>query len=242
MRSHKDLTGKIFGRLTVIEEAPRSLVGILRWKCVCVCGIEVIVQGPSLKNGHTKSCGCYMRETSAVIGKNSKKLWTPIEYKDSTYLIPLSNGKFSIIDRDDYLKIKEYSWYFMNTGYAGACSGRKCLLMHRIIIQAPPKSYVDHISLDKLDNRKSNLRIVNFSDNIVNSLIRVCNSSGFKGVTYDKQTGKWRAICTRNNKKFSLGRYSTPEEAALQYDSVVRKTDGRFARLNFPMEGELSCH
>lgn len=241
MSFHKDLTGKIFGRLIVVEEAQRSLTGILRWKCICECGNEVIVQGGSLKNGHTKSCGCYMREITANIGRDSKKVWSPIKDTENTYLIPLSSNKFAIIDQEDYSRVKDYSWFFMNTGYAGSHFGSKCLLMHRVIIQAPSKTYVDHISMDRLDNRKCNLRIVSFSDNVVNSQIRKCNSSGFKGVTYDKQTGRWRATCIRKGVTFRLRRYITPEEAALQYDNIVRKIDGNFARLNFPMEDELSC-
>lgn len=241
MRSITDLSGRTFGRLRVLGMSERSATGIIKWDCVCKCGKKVSVQGGALKNGHTKSCGCYMREVTKCLGESSKKIWHPIEDKDRTYIIPLSSGFFSKVDKDDYFKIKDYSWYLMNTGYAGAHYNEKVVLMHRIIMVASSNTYVDHISMDKLDNRKSNLRIVEFSDNIHNTRLRSTNSSGFKGVTFDRQTNMWRSSCIRNGNKFDLGKHSTPEEAALSYDSVVRDIDGIYARLNFPKKGELSC-
>lgn len=52
-----DLTGQIFGRLTVISEAP-SINGRTRWNCLCSCGICLVVKAASLRSGNTKSCGC----------------------------------------------------------------------------------------------------------------------------------------------------------------------------------------
>lgn len=59
-----DLTGKKFGRLTVVSRAENSKSGKSRWLCVCECGNECIVHGDSLKNGNTKSCGCIRREAN----------------------------------------------------------------------------------------------------------------------------------------------------------------------------------
>lgn len=57
-----DLTGQTFGYLTVIERAENSLSGKVRWRCKCKCGKEAIVNGSNLRNGNTKSCGCYQKE------------------------------------------------------------------------------------------------------------------------------------------------------------------------------------
>ena len=54
-----DLTGKCFGRLTVVCEAGRKHKEIT-WKCICDCGKTTIVPGYQLRSGKTKSCGCYM--------------------------------------------------------------------------------------------------------------------------------------------------------------------------------------
>lgn len=62
-----DLTGKKFGRLTVIKRVTNENNGKLRWLCMCECGNEKQIRGGRLTSGATKSCGCLMRE---VIRKN----------------------------------------------------------------------------------------------------------------------------------------------------------------------------
>lgn len=59
-----DLVGQVFFRLTVKEKAGTNKHGKSLFKCQCTCGQEVIVPGQSLKQGDTKSCGCYNREES----------------------------------------------------------------------------------------------------------------------------------------------------------------------------------
>lgn len=53
-----DLTGQIFGKLTVIEKTDRKSSKNIIWKCRCECGNETEAAGDHLKSGHTKSCGC----------------------------------------------------------------------------------------------------------------------------------------------------------------------------------------
>lgn len=60
----EDLTGKRFGRLTVLEHDYVDYNGISFWRCICDCGNETVVRSTSLKNGMTKSCGCYRRDQS----------------------------------------------------------------------------------------------------------------------------------------------------------------------------------
>lgn len=62
-----DLTGRRFGRLSVVERAGSDKSKRATWKCVCECGNEVIVQGNSLLHGATTSCGCYHRERTSEI-------------------------------------------------------------------------------------------------------------------------------------------------------------------------------
>lgn len=63
-----DLTGKKFGRLSVIERVSNSKDGRTMWKCRCDCGNERIIMGKSLRNGHTQSCGCLNKE---IVSNNS---------------------------------------------------------------------------------------------------------------------------------------------------------------------------
>ena len=60
-----DMTGRVIGRLLVIEECGRDAHGKALWRCRCECGNEVIVRGDNLRSGDTTSCGCYHRERLA---------------------------------------------------------------------------------------------------------------------------------------------------------------------------------
>lgn len=73
-----DLTGQRFGRLVVIEQAPRdSRYHGAMWRCRCDCGCETIVEARNLKTGNTSSCGCYHRERQRAAkthGKSGSRL------------------------------------------------------------------------------------------------------------------------------------------------------------------------
>lgn len=59
-----DLTGKVFGRLTVISQNPVRKNKQICWNCICECGAEKVIHGHSLKNGLSKSCGCGISESN----------------------------------------------------------------------------------------------------------------------------------------------------------------------------------
>lgn len=69
-----DLTGRKFGRLTVIERVENYItpkgIQMPQWKCKCECGNEKVVRGHDLKRGNATSCGCLRKEKMAEIGKN----------------------------------------------------------------------------------------------------------------------------------------------------------------------------
>lgn len=78
-----DLTGQRFGRWTVIGLAPKSAAGQTRWRCVCDCGREKIVQGGSLRSGSSLACGCVSRETH----RNNRKPKVPHKKPDRIYSV-----------------------------------------------------------------------------------------------------------------------------------------------------------
>lgn len=64
-----DMTGKKFGRLTVLEKAYSNKKGTVYWKCKCDCGAETVKSGTLIRLGKTTSCGCLHKE---LLSKQSK--------------------------------------------------------------------------------------------------------------------------------------------------------------------------
>ncbi len=73
MPEFNDLTGQRFGRWAVIERAENGKARQTRWLCKCDCGTEKIVQAGHLRNGKTKSCGCYNSDVTAERNHTIKK-------------------------------------------------------------------------------------------------------------------------------------------------------------------------
>lgn len=68
-----DIIGKRFGRLTVIESAGLDKYNNVLWKCQCDCGNQIVVNGASLRNGRTNSCGCLKLERNAADMQSEKR-------------------------------------------------------------------------------------------------------------------------------------------------------------------------
>jgi len=214
-----DLTGKVFGHLTVLKYLNRGL-----WQCLCDCASDRFIEARSdrLRSGMTFSCGC--------VGKNAhlKKKWNPIEIDEHTYGIPLSQDQTALIDKEDFDRIKNISWYAQfhkkrNVFYAVSKFG----LMHKFLICPPEGADIDHKDRNTLNNRRSNLRICTRTQNNMNRPKQKNNSTGFKGVTVN-QCGNFLARITINKKIVCLGTYKTPEEASQAYIKAAKKLQGDF--------------
>lgn len=93
-----------------------------------------------------------------------------------------------------------------------------------------PTQHVDHVDLDRLNNRWVNLREASRSQNQHNLPKFSTNTSGYKGVSFHKCAGKWRATIRVNGKNLHLGYGATAEDAAELYAAAARKYFGDFAR------------
>lgn len=91
---------------------------------------------------------------------------------------------------------------------------------------------IDHKDRVTTNNKITNLRICTRSFNNGNTKIPVTNTTGFKGVSYEKRRGKFEAYINFKSKKKHLGYYERPEDAAVAYNEAAVKYFGEFARLN----------
>lgn len=117
---------------------------------------------------------------------------------------------------------------------------RQGVYLHRIILQRAivrdllDGEVCDHINGNTLDNRRVNLRVTDPKGNATNrteSLLKSNSACGFKGVYFEKNTGKYKATITANRKQFHLGRFDTPEDAYAAYCEAAQKHHGRFSRI-----------
>lgn len=149
--------------------------------------------------------------------------------------IPLTQGKFAVVDDDDFERINSYKWSVSNNGYAirntSRLIGKGVILMHRDIVNPPKGMLVDHIDRDKLNNTRSNLRICNKSQNGMNRNKQSDNTSGYKGVF--KHKSGWLSKIKKDGVQIYIGLYKTAEQAAKAYDEEAKKQFGEFAVTNF---------
>ena len=130
-----------------------------------------------------------------------------------------NKGENFLVDNDAVDAVSKYSWCKDNVGYLCANIGGKVVRLHDFVMRyngivKPTGYYVDHINLDKLDNRITNLRIVAPTENSMNVPLKSDNRTGVTGVCMTKD-GKYRAYITIKKKRIELGTYPTLQEAAL---------------------------
>jgi len=156
--------------------------------------------------------------------------------------IYLGEGKFTIVDTQDYYRLKNFNWWVKGNGtnlYAARNSitstlRNKTVYLHRQIMNPPPGLVVDHKNCDSLDNRRANLRLATHQENMRNRRKRKNTSSQYIGVHFDKRKRRWAAHIRYNGKKIWLGYFDSEIEAARAYDAAAKKYHIEFARLNFP--------
>lgn len=90
--------------------------------------------------------------------------------------------------------------------------------------------YLDHVNGDRSDNRLGNLRECTSSQNSQNRARASNNTTGFKGVYFDKATQKFRARIYINGQRKGLGYFLTGEEAAQAYAAAAKEVYGEFAK------------
>lgn len=100
-----------------------------------------------------------------------------------------------------------------------------------------PSMFIDHINIDKSDNRWCNLREADRFDNAYNIKPRKYNKSGYVGVSFQKKTNKWFACYRRDGKSVTIGRFTCKHDAAQAYNDIVKELRGDRAILNTIIRG-----
>lgn len=226
-----DISGRTFGRLTA-----RAYVGGGRWSCRCQCGADAVVAARKLRSGHTRSCGCLVRERATRMNRRQKSV-TMCDWGDYVFT-DLTKGYVTFVSPEDRHVLIATSWCANVKGgrrAVEAVSGRGQRL-HRVICQVSgPREIVDHANGNRLDNRRSNLRICESAQNSHNQRSHGDSFySHFKGVTLDRRakTNPWVARITVRGETHNLGLFATAEEAADAYDAAAVVFHGEFALTN----------
>lgn len=235
----EDLTGRIFGRLTVLKQV-EDYIGpsgerCAQWLCECSCDAhnQVVVIGKNLKSKTrpTQSCGCLAKETASLTHKRYNQYKIDIEDQNGLYGIGYchNTGKEFYFDMDDYDKIKDYCWseHKDDKGY----SRLQAIINGKLITMSHILGYknCDHKDRNSMNNRKYNFRIATYSQNNMNQSISSNNTSGFVGVSWHKSKCKWTAYISINKKHTHLGDYTDKKDAIIARLQAEAKYYGEFA-------------
>jgi len=224
VKTKEDLTGRSFGRLTVIRQtedyiSPKG-IHYAQWLCECSCKEhnQVIVNTWHLKNKHTQSCGCLQKERIGETSKIKNKRHNEYDLSgDYGVGYAHNNNKEFYFDIDDYDKIKDFCWSDSisdghHTIVARDPENKKIIIMHQLITG---KKNMDHANRNSCDNRKSNLREATPSQQIQNHPLRKNNTSGFVGVCWKKSINKWMARISIYGKETTIGYFADKDDAII---------------------------
>lgn len=212
-----DLTGKTFGRLTVISEVGKNKHGGVVWNCECSCGNVKVVVGSSLRKGYTKSCGCFRVENSTNCGLAHH---------------PLYNVWYQMKDRCSNEKNPMYLYY----GGRGIKVCDSWFYSLENFIQDMYLTYHKGLELDRINNdgnyEPDNCRWATPKQNAMNKGKYRNGSSKYKGIHWKKKDTKWYAQIHKDGIQYYLGSFVYETDAALAYNEKAEELFGEYAYLN----------
>lgn len=239
VKTKEDLTGRVFGRLVVKEQAddyvePLSGTRHARWLCECSCKEckQIVVMQSSLKKKNpTQSCGCLQKEKISKILHKTNQYSEKLSDDHGEYYIGITNNtnnKF-YVDAEDFDKIKTLCWTeSVNKRKFHQLTARtnngETITMHAFL----GFKWYDHVDRNQLNNRKYNLRPCTRQQNNMNKSVRLDNTSGVTGVSFDKRCNRW--VATLSVKDFRLRKSFSNFDDAVKYRlEAEAKYFGEFA-------------
>lgn len=142
--------------------------------------------------------------------------------------IPLTQGRFAIIDDEDFERVSCRKWSYHHGGYA--VGGRPQVRLHRFITNCPKGKEVDHVNRDKLDNRKSNLRICTRMQNSWNYTLPDTLKRGLpRGVYYRAVRDAYVVRIKVGGVRMFIGYFKNLEDATKAAKDAYLKYHGEFS-------------
>lgn len=230
----EDLTGRVFGMLTVMRQAEDRVLSrgerVPMWVCQCCCADRniVVVMGNNLKrkNG-TRSCGCIHSEVTRKLKHKTNRYDLTGEY--GIGWTSNTNREF-YFDLSDYDIIKDICWleYFYK-GVSRICGynpkTKRVVRMHSFLGY---KNH-DHIDKNELNNRRENLRPCTHQQNDFNRGLYKNNKSGITGVSWKNKERVWTAAICHNGKSIYLGCFKNKDDAIVARLRAEAEHFGDFA-------------
>jgi hypothetical protein len=128
---------------------------------------------------------------------------------------------YALVDPDVVARVGAQRWV-LSSGYVRHYGPRvrgvrTSVLLHRAVMGEPPfpGAEVDHVNIDKLDNRRANLRWVTTAQNLQNMPMRSDNASGHRGVYFERESNRWRGEVRVGGRKIWRRRFNDRESAAI---------------------------
>ena len=252
MRKFEDLTGKRFGKLTVIKFAYSNKKSRY-WECKCDCGNTTFVPTQRLKGNKTRSCGCLLKETSGTNHHNFKGNEYDYNTNEKIYIGKVKDEKF-IINEEDYPLVSQHRWnftsgresvigkYFYARMSRKSSTGNKIVMLHNFIWELHngpiPNGYrIDHIDRNPQNCRLENLRLADKSLNAYNTINKKKSNTGVVGVSYISKENKyhadsWRAYINYQKKRIELGYFDKFEKALKKRLEAELKYYGEYCPSN----------
>jgi hypothetical protein len=207
--------------------------------------VDIIDNGKTRKLGLHKLIFNVLEKDKKVYNSSTNKLdvrksnlslsQNQFIYKDNEVIINTSCDNEIIIEEEDFHLVKDYTWSVSQSGYVYT-KFPKTMYIHRLITNCPEGMTVDHIDLNKLNNRKSNLRVCEHMKNTWNrkkySASRFGKiSSQYKGLRR-KDNNSWDVRIKVNPNHFTIGTFSNEVAAANAYNYFAKHLHEEYASLN----------
>lgn len=139
---------------------------------------------------------------------------------------------YALVDDEDYEELNKHQWSAgIHRGVMYARRGVEPLVyMHRQIMATPEGMYTDHIDGNTLNNQKTNLRVCTNAQNLWNRGKTKNNTTGYRGVSFHKPTGKYRARLTFWGREIYLGLFKNIKVAVDTHAKAMKDYYGEFAK------------